>query len=1136
MANGGIIGPKKSAGMLSANGLWRFEEEAAFVANNSWPSVVTNGLVLFLDSSNPASYPGSGTTWYDLSSTGLNFTGTASYLSAQNGLASGSAWSSASTSILNTDTHTLSFYIKFNHSDTYPQGTSSGFEKLFTYAPSGTDRSPGIWRYPNQRTLHWRFDPGNTEADLSPTTFGVYGQGGYFALNCWYHVCVSKNGATATGYVNGVKVGTNTVANPKTSGNAAITLFESYPNASANMDYVQVYNRALSDAEVLQNYKASQVRLSGIPCAYLVVGGGGGGGKDMGGGGGAGGYTSGSSLLTPGTYSVTVGAGGYGSPAANGGARTDGVVETQTGHQFTVSATNGGDSILYGVGNGTAVGRGGGYGGSSYWGYTPNNGYGSAGGSGGGSSGYKEGVGNSDRAGATNQVSGYGYGLGNTGGQSTNNYYSGGGGGAGGVGNTGSGSTQSDGGVGVQNDILGTNYYWAGGGGGAGYSREGGNGGAGGGGAGAVGLKTGGSGLNPGQGTNNGSINSQTNTPGADGGRNTGGGGGGGSHYNAQNKGGEGGSGIVVVRYPDYYPDLEISSSLAYQRTTTTSFKIYSFLAGSGTFTVPVIPSRRPIETLIVGGGGGGGSYVGGGGGGGGVITSSISGLPGTYTITVGAGGSGGTSQRVDNESNGGNSSIVGNFYNLVAIGGGRGARYPDQSGYSGGSGGGHGGSQNNGARPGYQIQATSVYGGLGNNGASSSSNRPANATMGGGGGGAGTAAVNNAIAPGDGGDGIANSILGTSYYWGGGGGGGGFDPANGSSPTRSGNGGLGSAGNGGCYNSGTVGTIGSGGINAATQTAINAGAPGQGVGGDAGANTGSGGGGCGHSDRGGNGGSGIVVLRFPNTYPDLAYIGPGLTYTKTSSGGYTIYAFTAGTDQIIVNPSQRLTDPYAAYLKLALPLRTTSGVADYSATIRGYGTSYSSAAVNSAAIDSTTSKFYSTSLSLTPYTSLKHVAVPNDPSLWLTNQDFTIEGWWYFTANNVGYHCLASHSGDTADAQNGWVLYMESNNTLNFIASSGWALAVGSSTTPTTGVWHHVAVSRASNTTRLFLDGVQIGSSTAVVNIGSPSTRNLRIGDYYFFPGGERGFSGYVQDFRMYIGAGKYTANFTPTTIGMVP
>ena len=34
------------------------------------PSIVTNGLVLCLDAANPKSYPGSGTTWYDLSGNG----------------------------------------------------------------------------------------------------------------------------------------------------------------------------------------------------------------------------------------------------------------------------------------------------------------------------------------------------------------------------------------------------------------------------------------------------------------------------------------------------------------------------------------------------------------------------------------------------------------------------------------------------------------------------------------------------------------------------------------------------------------------------------------------------------------------------------------------------------------------------------------------------------------------------------------------------------------------------------------------------------------------------------------------------------------------------------------------------------
>ena len=38
------------------------------------PKIVTNGLVLALDAANNKSYPGSGTTWSDLSNTGKNLT------------------------------------------------------------------------------------------------------------------------------------------------------------------------------------------------------------------------------------------------------------------------------------------------------------------------------------------------------------------------------------------------------------------------------------------------------------------------------------------------------------------------------------------------------------------------------------------------------------------------------------------------------------------------------------------------------------------------------------------------------------------------------------------------------------------------------------------------------------------------------------------------------------------------------------------------------------------------------------------------------------------------------------------------------------------------------------------------------
>lgn len=280
-------------------------------------------------------------------------------------------------------------------------------------------------------------------------------------------------------------------------------------------------------------FTLSSLNGTSLPVEYLIVAGGGGGGMDMGGGGGGGGVLNGKSILTPGSYTITVGAGGTGAPAAG----TNG---QPGGHQYTIPATSGGNSSFNSL---TAIG--GGFGGSSYRGYTPGI-AGGNGGSGGGSSGYNDNAGTFYGGSGT---SGQGF----RGGNSTAAYYSGGGGGAGGAGTD--STSIANGGPGRLVTILGRPFYWGGGGGGAGYSTFGGAGGRGGGGAGAPNSYAnnyaygGRDGIEWGRDTLNGCTGCWTNLPGGDGGTNTGGGGGGGAHYNSNNKGGNGGSGIVIIRY-----------------------------------------------------------------------------------------------------------------------------------------------------------------------------------------------------------------------------------------------------------------------------------------------------------------------------------------------------------------------------------------------------------------------------------------------------------------------------------------------------------------------------------------------------------------------------------------------------------
>ena len=222
-----------------------------------------------------------------------------------------------------------------------------------------------------------------------------------------------------------------------------------------------------------------------VNVAALVVAGGGGGGDIVGGGGGAGG------LIYNSSYDVAIA--NYAIVVGYGG----------NANLNPTLPLNGSNSTF-----GALSALGGGAGGQ--WSGNP----GQQGGSGGGGAG----VGG---AGATGLA-----GQGNNGGTAfgTTSYGAGAGGGAGAVGADGASNTGGTGGVGLSNNINGTNVFYAGGGGGAGQTT----GGAGGNGGGGEGGDNGGS-------------------PSASSGVNGTGGGGGGTRDTAPP--GNGGRGIVIIRY-----------------------------------------------------------------------------------------------------------------------------------------------------------------------------------------------------------------------------------------------------------------------------------------------------------------------------------------------------------------------------------------------------------------------------------------------------------------------------------------------------------------------------------------------------------------------------------------------------------
>ncbi len=510
----------------------------------------------------------------------------------------------------------------------------------------------------------------------------------------------------------------------------------------------------------------------------VVAGGGGGGGSPLAGGGGAGGvvYESGYSVTPGQNIGIVVGNGGNGNTGP-----------TAAPWQQTDAALCGDNGENSSFGSIVAIGGGGG---GRYQNLAAKDG-----GSGGGAGYLTTGASAEQPASASG-------GDGNDGGDAAAapNYGSGGGGGASEAGTDGITTQGGDGGDGVYygnifGDQYGENGYFAGGGGGSVYnSTNSGSGGNGGGGDGG-----------------------NTATAAQDAISNTGGGGGGAERAHT-GKGGDGGSGIVLIRYK--HPDaVKIYTSVS--DNNTTGYPGVQIFRSGGTFSVPA--NVTEVEVLVVAGGGAGGdnsnyatqTAAGGGGGGGVVYNSAYSVTPGAnMAVTVGAGGT----VNVNGQGGDGGNSIFGT---ITATGGGGGGWRNGGDGRAGGSGGGAG------------YDGTPGIGSQGSDGGDDYNATPYNA--GGGGGANETGNSANVNYGGDGGDGIAYDISGILTYYGGGGGGG----AGNTAPTGSyGLGGQGGGGNGG-HSGSTTGT-------------------------DGVSNTGGGGGGSGsNGSSAGAGGSGIVIIRW---------------------------------------------------------------------------------------------------------------------------------------------------------------------------------------------------------------------------------------------------------------------------------
>lgn len=237
-------------------------------------NVVTDGLVLTLDAANPKSYvSGGNTNWSDLSGNNItastaslavkptysSFGGGSIYFAGVTGsgaveaptyVVSGIAGPPNNSKLFLSSSITLESWFR---PDPQYSGSSSA---VIIRAGGGSDEMYSIFWSNSTRLIGYEWYDGtyksvSTPALLVSTIFGN-------------HIAITKNDTQLTIYFNGLQVSSTTVTAPSASQFSNFFIGNNTNNSiqkfNGDISVVKVYNRALSAAEVLQNYNATKAR------------------------------------------------------------------------------------------------------------------------------------------------------------------------------------------------------------------------------------------------------------------------------------------------------------------------------------------------------------------------------------------------------------------------------------------------------------------------------------------------------------------------------------------------------------------------------------------------------------------------------------------------------------------------------------------------------------------------------------------------------------------------------------------------------------------------------------------------------------------------------------------------------------
>ena len=152
--------------------------------------------------------------------------------------------------------------------------------------------------------------------------------------------------------------------------------------------------------------------------------------------------------------------------------------------------------------------------------------------------------------------------------------------------------------------------------------------------------------------------------------------------------------------------------------------------------------------------------------------------------------------------------------------------------------------------------------------------------------------------------------------------------------------------------------------------------------------------------------------------------------------------------------------------------------------------------------------------------------AVESDSNLTFGTGDFTIEFW--ILRNNTDQAVYLDWRNAGGAQGHRVTLYSTSSSTNKLYFYSNGTNHINTTDPLNTNSWHHVALARASSSTKMFVNGVQVGSTYSDSNdyVGPQSSDGIYIGR---FAGGGYDTKGYISNLRIVKGTALYTSDFTP-------